>query len=88
MMFIFHSDDEQFKKVQETVGTVFTNNKVKVTKEKDMGQRDLAYPIKNINRGHYYLYDLEADPKVILEIEKAFKHTKGLMRHLVIKKDK
>lgn len=88
IMFIFETEDEKFKKVQESIGTIFSNNKVKISNEKNIGQKDLAYPINNINRGHYYLYNIEADPNVILEVEKAFKLTKGLMRYLVIKKDK
>ncbi len=76
--------DTKINFIKET----FNSNNVTIVEEKDMGEREFSYPIKEKKRGHYYLFIVELDQKNLLEIEKAFKLYKRLLRYLFVKVEK
>ena len=53
-----------------------------------MGQRVLGYPIKKQDRGHYYMYVVNADPQVIQQAERSFKLKSEILKFLFVKKEK
>lgn len=59
----------------------------KVTKEDMWGVRDLMYPIKKATKGYYAHYELEADPKVIKDLDKNLRVEEDILRYLLIRKD-
>ena len=78
------SIDENKKFITDTL----TTGNIKIESEQDMGQKELAYPINEKKRGHYFLFNLETEQADLIEIEKAFKLHKGLLRYLFIRKKK
>lgn len=63
---------------------ILTDNKATITEEKDMGQRELAYEIKDFKSGFYYLVNLEAnDDAAINEFDRQAKNTSDIVRHLI-----
>ena len=62
VMFIVRPDMEEaeIKKTAESMKKVLTDGKAKVVEEKAMGQKELAYEIKKVTTGFYYLYIVEA----------------------------
>ena len=70
---------EKFKALVETQGTV--------TAVDDWGKRRLAYPINDINDGHYVLMTFTATPDLPAELDRVFKITEGIMRSMIICKD-
>lgn len=77
------SEDEKKSVVAKFV-KVLTDNKATITNEKDLGQRELAYEIKDFKSGFYYLVNLEAnDDAAIAEFDRQAKNTSDIVRHLI-----
>jgi len=53
----------------------------------EWGKRKLAYPINHRREGYYVLMNFEAEPEAVLDLERVFKITSGLMRYLIVRKD-
>lgn len=70
---------EKFKALVETQGTV--------TEVDDWGKRRLAYPINDLNEGHYVLMTFTAAPELPAELDRVLKITEGIMRSMIICKD-
>ena len=51
------------------------------------GQRQLAYPIQNHNRGYYVLFNAQLEPQSINEIEQNLRYVEPLLRHLIVRKE-
>ncbi|SHM17679.1 SSU ribosomal protein S6P [Caldanaerovirga acetigignens] len=52
------------------------------------GKRKLAYPIKHQKEGYYVLMNFAADALTAREMERVFRITPAVLRHIVIRKDK
>ncbi len=79
------SEDET-KKVVENFGKVLTDNGAKITEQKEMGQRELAYEIKKFKSGYYYLYFVEAsNDEAINEFDRLAGISSDVIRHLITK---
>ena len=77
------SEDEK-KSIVERFKKILTDNNATITNEKDMGQRELAYEIKDFKSGFYYLVNLEAnDDAAISEFDRQAKNTSDIVRHLI-----
>ncbi len=70
---------EKFRALAETQGTV--------TAVDDWGKRRLAYPINDLNEGHYVLMSFTANPELPKELDRVLKITDGIMRSMIICKD-
>ena len=70
---------EKFKALAETQGTVAAID--------DWGKRRLAYPINDLNEGHYVLMTFTAAPALPAELDRVLKITEGVMRSMIICKD-
>lgn len=58
--------------------------KVKITKEEDLGQKALAYPIKKEVSGVFAKVEFEAEA-VLQDFEKKILNNDDVLRHLLIK---
>lgn len=54
----------------------------------EWGKRKLAYEINDKNEGYYVLADFSAESDFPRELERIFKITDGIMKYMIIKKDK
>ena len=54
----------------------------------EWGKRRLAYPVNFKNEGYYVLVNFSATPDFPHELDRNFKITDGIMRHIIIKKKK
>ena len=80
--------EDEVKKVIKDFGKILTSNGAKITNEKDMGQRELAYEIKDFKTGYYYVYNIEAkDDKAIREFDRLGLISKDVIRHLITKEE-
>ena len=76
--------EEDVKAVTKKFADIITSNGAKITEETNMGQRELAYEIKDFKTGFYYLINLEAaDDKAISEFDRQAKNTNDVIRHLI-----
>jgi small subunit ribosomal protein S6 len=58
----------------------------KVHRVEDWGRRQLAYQINKLSKAHYICLNIEADQKVMEEIEHAFRFNDAVLRHLTVLK--
>ncbi len=79
---------EEIKKTIKDFGGILTKNGAKIVNEKDMGQRELAYEIKDFKSGYYYVYNIEAkDDKAIKEFDRLALISKDIIRHLITREE-
>lgn len=91
IMFIVRPDMEEaeIKKTAENMKKVLTDAGAKVMEEKAMGQRELAYEIKDCKSGYYYVYEVEADSdKAVREFDRLASISNDIIRHLITKLEK
>ena len=81
--------EDEIKKVVENFSNVLTSNGAKVTETKEMGQRELAYEIKDFKSGYYFVFDVEAnDDAAIKEFDRLALISNDIVRHLITKIEK
>ena len=77
------SEDEKKNVIAKFV-KVLTDNKATITNEKDLGQRELAYEIKDFKTGYYYVINLTAsDDKATKEFDRLALISNDIVRHLI-----
>jgi small subunit ribosomal protein S6 len=82
---VLPSEEDQFQKGKEAVAADLAQFKAADTKEEDMGDRILAYPIRKKERGHYILYRTNLDPQSVIPLERAFKLNTSVLKYLLVK---
>ena len=89
IMFIVKTTLEEsvVKSTVESLTSIITDMKGKVENSKDMGQRELAYPIKKEISGFYYALTVEASHEAIAEFDRKARLNENILRHQIIKLD-
>jgi len=54
----------------------------------EWGKRRLAYEINKVNEGYYVLANFSADSTFPHELERIYKITDGILKYLIVKKEK
>lgn len=52
-----------------------------------LGRRKLAYPIKHVRNGNYFLARFEAETPVIAKLNETFRLSGDILRHLIVHHD-
>ena len=86
-MCVFRTEDDVFNRGKDVVREELVKLEGKIVKEEDMGQRALAYPIKNANQAHYYYFVVEMNPDLAHQIEQALKLKTELLRFLMVRQE-
>ena len=71
---------EKFKGVVENGGGTIENVDF-------WGKRKLAYEIAKVNDGYYTLMNFTATPELPRELDRIFRITDGVLRHIIIKQE-
>ena len=69
------------------VGELIKKAGGQIKRETTWEERDLAYPIKQQERGIYTFYELDIPGSAINQLESDFNITEGVLRHLITKID-
>ncbi len=78
--------EDEIKKVAKDFSEVITKNDAKVKEEQALGQKELAYEIKDFKSGYYFLLEVEAeDDKAIREFDRLALISNDIVRHLITK---
>ena len=86
IVFIVHPDQsEQVPGMIERYKALVTESGGIFHRLEDWGRRQLAYSINKLHKAHYVLMNIECEPRVIEEIETAFKFNDAVLRHLTSK---
>ena len=90
IMFIVRPDLEEanIKEVANNMKEVLKSEGATIVEEKAMGQRELAYEIKDHKTGYYFLINIEDnDAKAIKEFDRLALISEDVIRHIIIKED-
>lgn len=71
---------EKFKGVVENGGGTIDNVDF-------WGKRKLAYEIAKVNDGYYTLMNFTANPELPRELDRIFRITDGVLRHIIVKQE-
>ncbi|GAB3725922.1 30S ribosomal protein S6 [Luteimonas pelagia] len=88
VVFLVHPDQsEQVPAMIERYKALIEGGEGKIHRLEDWGRRMLAYPISNLVKAHYILFNIECDQAVLNELVDAFRFNDAILRHLVMKRD-
>ena len=88
IVFLVHPDQsEQVPAMVERYKSLIENGNGTIHRLEDWGRRQLAYPIQNLVKAHYVLFNVEAGQDVLNELVDNFRFNDAVLRHLVIKRD-
>jgi small subunit ribosomal protein S6 len=79
---------ENQKKLLEKFKKLIEDSKGKISKQDDLGKKELAYPINKKKNGAYFFWEVQTSAESIRQLDKKLKIEDGIMRHLIIRKDK
>jgi small subunit ribosomal protein S6 len=81
--------EDEIKTVVTKFKKTLTDNGAKIVSEKEMGQRELAYEIKDYKSGVYFVLTVSAeDDKAIKEFDRLALISRDIIRHLITKIEK
>jgi small subunit ribosomal protein S6 len=84
---IFTSDENQLREGREFVKKEFESAGITISKEEDMGDRLLAYPVKKNDRGHYMVYTIQSAPDPLKNLSKTLKLRPEILKFLFSRRD-
>jgi small subunit ribosomal protein S6 len=89
-IFILHPslDEEAVKANIEKFKGVIENGGGVVDNVDFWGKRKLAYEIKKIGEGYYTLFNFSANPELPKELDRIFRITDGVVRHIIVNQEK
>ena len=88
IVFLVHPDQsEQVPAMIERYKGLIEGGNGKIHRLEDWGRRQLAYPIDNLVKAHYVLFNAEVDQAVLNELVDAFRFNDAILRHLVMRRD-
>ena len=67
--------------------TDLINTEGKVSEVVEMGKRKLAYEIKKNKEAFYVLFNFEAKPELVTELERNYRITDEIIKFIVVRKD-
>ena len=79
-------DEEGIKALEEKF-TGLINENGKVESVERMGKRTLAYEISKYKEGTYVLFNFEAKPDFISELERIYRITDNILKFITVKKE-
>ena len=63
------------------------NNDGKVDSVEEVGNKKLAYEIKKNKEGYYVIFKFEANPQLIVELERVYRITDEVIKFIVVKEE-
>jgi small subunit ribosomal protein S6 len=84
---IFASDEAQHQAGREFLRKEFEGAGIAITKEEDMGDRLMAYPVRKHDRGHYVHYVFDSPPEPLKTLSRTMKLRPEILKHMFVRKD-
>ena len=80
-----NKDEESLKALEEKF-TGLINENGKLESVENMGKKKLAYDINKFSEGTYMLFNFEAKPDSIQELERVYRITDDIIKFIGVKK--
>lgn len=78
--------EDEIKKVSTDFAKIINDNGSKITEIKELGQKELAYEIKDFKTGYYFVFEVESNDDVaIKEFDRLALISGDIVRHLITK---
>ncbi len=89
VMFIVDAgaSEEDITRLNENLQQIITDQGGTVTKQENMGRRQLAYPIGHRTEGHYVLYEVDGSGREIAELERRMRVNDQVIRYITVRVD-
>jgi small subunit ribosomal protein S6 len=87
LMVVFPLEEDQFKTASEAVRKTLADYGAQLLSEEPYGDRDLTYEIQKKTRGRYVLFNVNAEPMKIVEMDRQFKLNQGVLTFLFVRVD-
>jgi len=84
---IFKAIEEDTQAGLKQVSSLFEAAGVEITKQEDLGVKLFAYEMKKQDKGHYFYYEISADPASIVTFEKKFLLNNSIIKFLFVNKE-
>ena len=81
------SVDEEGMKTWMQKFTDIINNEGKVESVDELGKKRLAYEIKKNKEGYYVIFNFEAKPELIAELERNYRIEDSVMKFISVRKE-
>jgi small subunit ribosomal protein S6 len=78
-------EGEELEKAIEKVENLMVKNGGEIINLKKIGKKRLAYEIKDFRDGFYVLINVQAERKMVGELDHFFKVNEGYLRHIVFR---
>ncbi len=87
IVLLFHPDQsEQVPAMMERYSNTVTEAGGSIHRSEDWGRRQLAYPINDLHKAHYILWNIECSVEVLNELTTTFRFNDAVLRNMVIKR--
>jgi small subunit ribosomal protein S6 len=88
VVFMVHPDQsEQVPAMIERYKSLIEGGEGVIHRLEDWGRRQLAYPIQNLVKAHYVMFNIECPQAVLNELVAGFRFNDAVLRHMVISRD-
>jgi len=89
VMFIVRPDvlDEDLDKLVAAMEATVTNGGGSIKATEKLGRRKLAYTVRKFNDGNYVLLTIDADGKLIAELERRLRVTEPVIKYITVRMD-
>jgi len=86
-LFILRPDleEEKISEMMEKFRLLVENNGGEIARLEKWGNRRLAYEIERLREGLYIILQFKADPVVVKELDRVFKITDEVIRHIIVR---
>lgn len=89
VMFIVDTgaSEDEITRLNENLQQVITDQGGTITKNENMGRRQLAYPIGRKKEGHYILFEIDGTGREIAELERRMRVNDQVIRYITVRVD-
>jgi len=77
---------EELPAVNDKVKSILAEYGCQITYEEEMGKKKLAYPIKGVYHGFYFIVEFNMDTDKLIRLNRALQLMPEILRHLVVTK--
>jgi len=81
------ASEEEVTRLSENLQQIIADQGGTVTKNENMGRRQLAYPINHKNEGFYMLLEVDGSGREIAELERRMRVNDRVVRYLTVRVD-
>ena len=80
-------DETATADVVEKVKSWITESGGSIESTEEWGRQKLAYLIRNLKEGLYYLFNIKLEPSAVATLERNFSLQESILRFLIVNKD-